>query len=131
MKRLIPLFLSGILLFPLSSFAGETILNLPGVGKVISNPVRRTLTFISDGTPMEFSVCWNSLHWNASRGLYVGGMKCVQGEVGGWAKPEFKKKKKTIKEPHYRTFIVTIGRYKKIASAICRENDGQIGCVKF
>ena len=56
-------------------------------------------------------------------------MMCIQGEVGGWAVPAFKKKRRMVSLPHYRTTIITIGRYEKIATAICRENDGQIGCV--
>ena len=127
MKKL--LVLVSLLLIPSLSLGGE-ILNLPGVGKVIAHPGTRKLEFVSSGGPMEFSVCWNTLsHFNRKRGIYSGGMKCIQGEVGGWAVPAFKKKRRIVPLPHYRTTIITIGRYEKIATAICRENDGQIGCV--
>jgi len=120
-----------LLLIPSFSF-GKEILNLPGVGKVIAHPKTRKLEFVSNGAPMEFSVCWNTLdHFNRKKGMYVGRIKCIQSEVGGWAVPAFKKKRKLIPMPHYRTMIITIGRYEKIATAICRENDGKLGCVKL
>ncbi len=51
-----------------------------------------------------------------------------QSEAGGWAKPEFRPPVKRERLPHYVTFIVTISRYEKIGSAVCRENDGHLGC---
>ncbi len=109
--------------------SGKTILSVSGLGRVNANPAGRTLTFFTYGGPMEFSVCYNTLSWMPAKGLYVGPMRCLQGEVGGWAKAAFKKRARTIKMPHYRTFIVTISRYSKIGVAICRENDGRLGCV--
>ena len=127
MKKLLALV--ALVLIPLSSFGGQ-ILNLPGVGKVNAYPGRRKLEFISYGGPMEFSVCWNTRdHFNRRTGIYSGRMKCIQSEVGGWAVPAFRKKRKIIPLIHYSSMIIVIGRYNKLASAICRENDGRIGCV--
>ncbi len=127
MKRLLVLIL--LILVPISSFGGQ-ILNLPGVGKVIAHPGKRKLEFISDGGPMEFSVCWNTRdYFNRRKGIYFGRMKCIQSEVRGWAVPAFKKKRKIIPLPHYSSVTIVISRYEKIAAAICRENDGRIGCV--
>ncbi len=82
----------------LSAQAADTIiLNINGLGNVKANPVRHTLTFNSYGGPVEFSVCWNKLHWVAKKGLYAGSERCIQGEVGGWAKEALKREQKQLK----------------------------------
>jgi hypothetical protein len=111
-----------------------TVIDLPGVGKVTADPTKQTLTFLAyhpGVTPMEFSICWNELEWNSQKGWYEGSQKCIQSEVGGWALPEFQVPQRTIPMPHYKTFTVTVGRYDKLAMAVCRENDGKLGCVQL
>ena len=122
-------------MLPLGAVAGNVkIIELPGVGEVSADPGGHTLTFTSyrpGVVPMEFSVCWNEITWNSNEKLYEGSTRCVQGEVGGWQKPEFETPTRTITLPHYRTVTITVGRYDKIAVAVCRENDGRIGCVNL
>ncbi len=119
-----------IILFSTNTWAGGvTILQLNRIGRVVAHPMQHRITFVSYGGPMEFSLCYNELYWQSSKGLYRGIERCLQGEVGGWGKPAFRTKVRTLKMPHYRTFTVTIGRYNRLAVAVCRENDGRIGCV--
>ena len=51
-----------------------------------------------------------------------------QSEAGGWARPEFRAAVRREHLPHYLPFTIVISRYEKIGVAICRENDGRIGC---
>ena len=67
--------------------------------------------------PMEYSI--------------LAGNHYYQSEVGGWAKPEYRPPVKKEKLPHYVTFIITIGRYEKMAVAICRENDKHLAVIKL
>ncbi len=110
-------FFISIVLFVSSAFASRTILAVPGLGKVEADLGRRQLVFTCYNPgriPMEYSI-WTPRHYK-------------QGEAGGWAKPQFRPAIKRERLPHYVTFIVTISRYEKIGSAICRENDGRLGC---
>ncbi len=112
--------------------AEKTILTIKGIGTVKADPENRLLIFTAANpgvVPMEFSVCWNELNWNEQKGWFEGSQKCIQSEVGGWQKPQFTAESKKIPLPHYRTVTITIGRYSNIARAVCRENDGQIGCL--
>ena len=112
-----------VFLFGLSQvFAQERILilDLPGVGKVEADLGRMVLIFTAYNpgkVPMEYSI--------------LAGNNYYQSEAGGWAEPDYKPRVKEEPLPHYVTFIVTIGRYEKIAAAICRENDGHLGVVRL
>ncbi len=120
MKKLSILFFAlvlGLFFFGADAFANRLILKVPGLGKVEANPSSRQLIFTAfkpGKVPMEYSI------WTP-RGS-------MQSEAGGWAKPEFRPAVKREKMPHYVPFIITISRYEKIGVAICRENDGRIGC---
>jgi len=106
-----------VLGFSTTSFAFRKILEVPGLGKVEADTARRQLIFTAfrpGKVPMEYSI-WTPRYYR-------------QNEAGGWAKPEFRPAVKRERLPHYVTFIVTISRYEKMGSAICRENDGRIGC---
>ncbi len=121
--RIIVLAFLVILLFGFSqAFAQERILilDLPGVGKVEADLDRMVLIFTAYNpgkVPMEYSI--------------LAGDKYYQSEAGGWAEPEFKPGIKEEPLPHYVTFIVTIGRYEKMAVAICRENDRHLAVVRI
>ncbi len=111
-----------LLLFVTLSFAQSRvlILDLPGVGKVEADLDRMVLIFTAYNpgvTPMEYSI--------------LAGDTYYQSEAGGWARPEYVPAVKEEPLPHYITFIITIGRYEKIAAAICRENDGHLGVVRM
>ncbi len=123
MKRLFTVF-SLLILFLFSfepaSFAFQQILSVPGLGKVEADTARHQLIFTAfrpGRVPMEYSI-WTHRSYK-------------QSEAGGWAKPQFRPAVKRERLPHYITFIVTIARYGKIGSAICRENDGRVGCNIF
>ena len=118
-KYLMTLCIFVVTLFSLNStsYAFQRILEVPGLGKVEADMGHHQLIFTAyrpGKVPMEYSI------WTPRR--------YKQSEAGGWAKPEFKRAVKRERLPHYVTFIVTISRYEKIGSAICRENDGRIGC---
>ena len=106
-----------IVLLASETFAARTILTVPGLGKVEADMGRRQLVFTCYNPgriPMEYSI-WTPRHYK-------------QSEAGGWAKPQFRPAVKRERLPHYVTFMVTISRYEKIGTAICRENDGRLGC---
>ena len=110
-------FMLGGFFFGYEALANQLILKVPGLGKVEANPSARQLIFTAfkpGQVPMEYSI------WSP-RGF-------VQSEAGGWARPEFRAPVRREKMPHYVPFIITISRHKKIGVAICRENDGIIGC---
>ncbi len=109
--------LMSVLLFSGLGFAGKIILSVPGLGKVEAYPSKRQLVFTAFNpgrVPMEYSI-WSPRSYK-------------QSEAGGWAKPEFRPAVKKERMPHYVPFIITISRYERIGAAICRENDGRLGC---
>ena len=98
----------------------ESILDVSGLGKVEADLSTKELVFTASHpgrVAMEYSI--------------LSGNDYIQSEAGGWGRPEFSSAIKRENLPHYRTFIVTINRYNKIGSAICRENDGQLGCIEI
>ncbi len=114
------LLLIGLSMMATPVFASTKILDVPGLGKVEADTAARQLIFTAyhpGRVPMEYSI-WTPRSYR-------------QSEAGGWAKPEFRPAVKRERLPHYVTFIVTISRYERIGSAICRENDGHIGCKRF
>lgn len=110
-----PLFVS--LIFTSLAFAQlKPILNVRGLGKVEADlgTMELVITAFRPGVvPVEYSI--------------LAGETYTQNEAGGFALPEFVPPVKREPLPHYVTFIVTINRYEKIGSAICRENDGRLG----
>lgn len=94
----------------------KPILNVRGLGKVDADLGTMELVFTAfrpGVVPIEYSI--------------LAGATYMQSEAGGFALPEFLPPVKREPLPHYVTFIVTINRYEKIGSAICRENDGRLG----
>ena len=133
-KILIPVLVGAVLsisLFYFLEVTGQTqvnaanedpvlLLEVPGLGKVEADLVARELiiTCYNPGrVPVEYSI--------------LAGNSYRQSEAGGWSKPEFRPAVKREPLPHYKTFIVTIVRYEKIGSVICRENDGKIGFIRL
>jgi hypothetical protein len=92
------------------------ILDIPNIGKVEADTDNMKLVFTCYNpslSPMEYSI--------------LAGNTYSQSEAGGSVSPEVQPAVKREPLPHYITFMVTIGRYQKIATAVCRENDGLIG----
>lgn len=111
----VALFVS--LIFTSLAFAQlKPILNVRGLGKVEADLGTMELVFTAfrpGVVPMEYSILAGAIY--------------TQSEAGGFALPEFLPPVKREPLPHYVTFIVTINRYEKIGSAVCRENDGRLG----
>jgi hypothetical protein len=112
--------LAGILcLAPSSAVAGNTVvLDVPNLAKVEADGGARQLTITAaqpGKVPVEYSI------W--SKDGYV------QSEAGGWATEEVKAAVKKEAFPAGKTFIVTVGRYKTTASAVCRETSGMVQCA--
>ncbi|MDD5306513.1 MAG: hypothetical protein PHU25_04250 [Deltaproteobacteria bacterium] len=112
--------LTGLLwLAPSSAQAGnKVILDVPNLAKVEADGAAKQLiiTAAQPGkVPVEYSI-WHKDGY-------------VQSEAGGWATEELKAAVKKESFPAGKTFIVTVGRYKNTASAVCRETSGVVQCA--
>jgi len=106
-----------VFIFNLTYSQSQTILDVPGLGKVEADLAKMELVFTCYNpwkVPIEYSI--------------LAGSTYTQSEAGGWAAADLKAPVKREKLPHYVTFIVTIARYEKMGVAICRENDKKIAC---
>jgi hypothetical protein len=98
--------------------ATVVVLDVPNLGKVEADGAAKQLTITAaqpGKVPVEYSI------W--SKDGYL------QSEAGGWATEEVKAAVKKESFPAGKTFIVTVGRYKTTASAVCRETSGMVHCA--
>ncbi|MCR4427859.1 MAG: S-layer homology domain-containing protein, partial [Caldiserica bacterium] len=93
--------------------APSPLMEIEDLGKVQADLANKKLVFTCYNpgeVPIEYSI--------------LAGSTYSQSEAGGWGAPELEPAVKKEVLPHYKTFMVAMGRYEKFQVGFGRENDG-------